>query len=201
MEALRIHLGLEQIVSIGTSYGGMVAMAHAARYPASVSKLILCVTASHHGFNDVAQAFVAANGTAEQKAVCKTLWDGGFQTEEQMRHYYHVMEPLYSHRHDPLAEQSRNRGTLSPEPLNRAFGPGGVLRTYDLRSELKHIIAPTLILAGRHDWICTPQFSEEIHTLIPGSLLHVYEEASHSLRNDVPQALMTDIIDFVANSR
>ena len=201
MEALRIHLGLEQIVSIGTSYGGMVAMAHAARYPASVSKLILCVTASHHGFNDVAQAFVAANGTAEQKAVCKTLWDGGFQTEEQMRHYYHVMEPLYSHRHDPLAEQSRNRGTLSPEPLNRAFGPGGVLRTYDLRSELKHILAPTLILAGRHDWICPPQFSEEIHTLIPGSLLHVYEEASHSLRNDVPQALMTDIIDFVANSR
>ncbi len=34
MEALRLHLGLGPIVSIGTSYGGMVAMAHAARYPA-----------------------------------------------------------------------------------------------------------------------------------------------------------------------
>ena len=33
MEALRRHLGLGPIVSIGTSYGGMVAMAHAARYP------------------------------------------------------------------------------------------------------------------------------------------------------------------------
>ncbi len=33
MEALREHLGLGPIVSIGTSYGGMVAMAHAARYP------------------------------------------------------------------------------------------------------------------------------------------------------------------------
>ena len=31
MEALRRHLGLGPIVSIGTSYGGMVAMAHAAR--------------------------------------------------------------------------------------------------------------------------------------------------------------------------
>ena len=30
-EALRLHLGLGPIVSIGTSYGGMVAMAHAAR--------------------------------------------------------------------------------------------------------------------------------------------------------------------------
>ncbi|MFC7540001.1 alpha/beta fold hydrolase [Siccirubricoccus deserti] len=37
MEALRRHLGCGPIVSIGTSYGGMVAMAHAARYPASVS--------------------------------------------------------------------------------------------------------------------------------------------------------------------
>src|SRR5919206_4384951 len=47
MEALRRHLGLGPIVSIGTSYGGMVAMAHAARYPGAVSHLILLVTAAH----------------------------------------------------------------------------------------------------------------------------------------------------------
>ena len=33
MEALRRYLGLGPVVSIGTSYGGMVAMAHAARHP------------------------------------------------------------------------------------------------------------------------------------------------------------------------
>jgi proline iminopeptidase len=33
MQALRRHLGLGPIVSIGTSYGGMVAIAHAARHP------------------------------------------------------------------------------------------------------------------------------------------------------------------------
>ena len=43
MEALRRHLGLGPIVSIGTSYGGMVAQAHAARYPDSVSHLVLVV--------------------------------------------------------------------------------------------------------------------------------------------------------------
>jgi proline iminopeptidase len=36
MEALRQYLGLGPVISIGTSYGGMVATAHAARYPASV---------------------------------------------------------------------------------------------------------------------------------------------------------------------
>src|ERR1700732_1624676 len=34
MEALRRYLGLGPVVSLGTSYGGTVAMAHAARYPA-----------------------------------------------------------------------------------------------------------------------------------------------------------------------
>ena len=36
MEALRQYLGLGPIISIGASYGGMVAMAHAARYPLSL---------------------------------------------------------------------------------------------------------------------------------------------------------------------
>src|SRR5947208_2532357 len=58
MEALRRHLGLGAIVSIGTSYGGMVAMAHAARYPDAVSHLVLIVTAAHGGFIPRAQAIV-----------------------------------------------------------------------------------------------------------------------------------------------
>src|SRR5256885_11566577 len=50
MEALRRHLGVGPIVSMGTSYGGMVAMAHAIEYPESVSHLVLIVTAAHSGF-------------------------------------------------------------------------------------------------------------------------------------------------------
>ncbi len=198
MEALRRHLGLGKIVSIGTSYGGMVAMAHAARYPDAVSRLVLCVTAAHHGFITAAQAYIAAHGTEEQKAVCATLWAGGFTEVAQLRHYYRVMGPLYSTTYDAeTAALTAGRGTNSPIPLNRAFGPGGFLRTYDLRPELSKITAPTLILAGRHDWICPPQFSEEIHALIPGSQLKIYETASHSLRADVPEALRGDILAFV----
>src|SRR5579863_5918918 len=96
MEALRRHLGLGPIVSIGTSYGGMVAMAHAARYPEAVSHLILIVTAAHGGFIQRAQEIVRERGTDEQRAVCETLWTGGFRTVEQLRHYYAVMGPMYA---------------------------------------------------------------------------------------------------------
>ena len=80
MEALRRHLGLGPIVSIGTSYGGMVAMAHAARYPDAVSHLVLIVTAAHGGFIPRAEAIVRERGTAEQQAVCETLWAGEFRS-------------------------------------------------------------------------------------------------------------------------
>lgn len=199
MEALRRHLGLGPIVSIGTSYGGMVGMAHAARYPEAVSRLILVVTAAHGGFMARAQELVEQRGTPEQKAVCRTLWQGAFQTPDELRHYYDVMGPLYSKRHDPAqAAAVRLRSEPSPEPLNRAFGPDGFLRHFDLRPELARIAAPTLIIAGHHDWICPPEFSEEIHRLIPGSRLEIFEDSSHSIRADEPERLLQRIRAFVS---
>ena len=90
------------------------------------------------------------------------------------------------------------RGTSSPEALNRAFAPGGFLHGYDLRPDLGRITAPTLILAGRHDWICAPEFSEEIHRLVPGSVLRIVENSSHSMRLDEPAGMIAAITGFVA---
>lgn len=198
MEALRLHLGLGPIVSMGTSYGGMVAMAHAARYPASVSHLVLMVTAAHAGFNARARQIVAERGTPEQIAVCAQLWAGQLDTDEKLRNYYEVMGPLYALKFDPVAAAAgRARGILAPDAINQAFAPGGFLQTYDLRPELAAITAPTLIIAGQQDWICPPEFSEEIHRLIPHSQLQVFENSSHSLRVDEPQRLITSIRAFV----
>jgi len=197
MEALRRHLGLGSIVSIGTSYGGMVAMAHAARYPASVSHLVLIVTAAHSGFNSRARQIVAERGTPAQKAVCDRLWAGELDTEDKVRNFFEVMEPLYSHKFDPAVKGASDRGIVSPPALNRAFAPGGFLQNYDLRSDLAKITAPTLILAGRHDWICPPEFSEEIHRLIPGSDLRIFEQSSHSIRKDEPDKMRDAIAGFI----
>lgn len=201
MEALRRHLGLGPIVSMGTSYGGMVAMAHAARYPESVSHLVLMVTASHAGFNARARQIVAERGTPEQVAVCEDLWAGRIDTVEKMLRYYALTGPLYALKFDPAAAAlGRQRAIYSPEAMLQAFAPGGFLQTFDLRPELARITARTLILAGRHDWICPPEFSEEIHRLIPGSQLQVLENSSHSLRVDEPEAMREAIRRFLPAS-
>jgi len=201
LEALRQYLGLGPIVSIGTSYGGMVAMAHAARYPDSVSHLVCVVTAAHSGFMPRAQQIVAERGTPEQQRVCDMLWNGELDTLEKVQHYYDVMGPLYSTTYDPQRSKDGRARTLhEPEALNRAFRPDGFLRRFDLRPELPRITAPVLILAGRHDWICPPEFSEEIHALLPGSRLVIVEESSHSMRVDAPERLFSEIIDFATST-
>jgi proline iminopeptidase len=200
MEALRAWLGLGPVVSIGTSYGGMVAMAHAARHPDAVSHLVLIVTAAHGGFIPRAEAIVRERGTPEQQRMCEILWKGGFRTPDELLHYYEVMGPLYARRHDPAAAAAGRARTIhTTEPINRAFGPDGFLRRFDLRPELSRITAPTLILAGRHDWICPVEFSEELHGLIPGSKLLILEDSSHSVRVDAPEAMLRAIGDFVGN--
>jgi proline iminopeptidase len=176
-------------------------MAHAARFPDAVSHLVLVVTAAHAGFNARAQEIVAARGTDEQKTVAAELWAGRLDTVEKLRHYYDVMGPLYSRRYDPaVAQATRGRAILAPEAITKAFAPGGFLRSFDLRPELAAITAPTLILAGRHDWICPPEFSAEIHRIIPGSQLRIFENSSHSIRNDEPELLRATIAEFVGES-
>jgi proline iminopeptidase len=199
MEALRRHLGLGRIATIGTSYGGMVAMVHAARYPDSVSHLVLVVTAAHSGFIAKSREIAASRGTPQQRALCDDLYAGRLDAPEKLRDYHHHMGPLYSRRYDPAGSTERlARAVHSPEPLNAAFGPGGFMHTMDLRPQLAAIKAPTLIIAGRHDWICAPEFSEEIHRLIPGSVLHIFEDSSHSVRVDEPDRLRSEIAAFIA---
>jgi proline iminopeptidase len=202
MEALRQHLGTGPIVSVGMSYGGVVAMAHAIRYPRAVSHLILIVTAAHSGFIASALRYVAEHGTKEQVALCEDLFAGRIDDAEKMRHYYEVMGPMYALRHDaPAAKTRLARAILEPEAFNRVYGPTGCLRQFDLRPKLPSIQTPTLIIAGRHDWICPPEFSEEIRERIPGSDLRIFERSGHAVLGDETQQCLDAIAGFIVYRR
>jgi proline iminopeptidase len=193
LEALRQYLGLEKIIVIGGSYGGMVALAYAARYPKSVSHLIVYATVASFEFLAKAQRTLADRGTPVQRSIAQKLWDGSFESNDELKTYFDIMAPLYSHR--PIVGAGYADRILSYEATNEAFG--GFLRTYDIRSELPKIIAPTLVLGGRHDWICAPEFSEEIASLIPQADLRIFENSGHMLRTDEPQKLLDAIAGFL----
>lgn len=196
MEALRQYLGLGKIVVIGGSYGGMVALTYASRYPENVSHLIVIATVPDSRFLERAKEILAERGTKEQKTIAQFLWEGSFRDEAHLQEYFRVMGPLYSRTFDPNSPQSNwQRSILSPDAINVAFG--GFLRTYDIRDQLHKITAPTLVIGARHDWICPPEFSEEIADRIPNADLRIFEESGHVIRADEPDALLDVIAGFI----
>lgn len=197
MEALRQHLGLDKIVVLGTSYGGMVALSYAVRYPEMVESLIVIASAADSGFIAAGKENLAVRGTKEQQAIARPLWEGKFESEEQLREYFRLMMPLYSLTYNPVSSspESWKRTILSVDAINVAFG--GFLRSYNVREELQKITAPTLVIGGRHDWICPPEFSEEIVKRIPDAKLMIFENSGHLIRVDEPEGLLDAIADFI----
>lgn len=196
VDALRDYLGLERIAVLGSSYGGMVAQGYAIRYPDRVSNLILSCTAPSYRFMDDAKRILRERGNEEQIRVCQRLWDGNFESLEQLREYYMVMGPAYSMTFDPeKAEQEWGRGIRNPIQLNRGFSD--FLRTFDFTDDLHKIQCPTLVLAGAHDWICPPNHSQIIAEKIPRAHLKIFANSSHAVSADETEAYLAAVRGFL----
>lgn len=196
MEALRQYLGLERIGLLGFSYGGMVALTYASRYPNHVSQLIPVVTAADSRFLTLAQAKLAREGTPEQQVIAQLLWDGQFASEQQLQEYFQLLGPLYSLTFDlDKSMDAWRRVIFNSEAINQAFG--GFLRTYDIRAALPQISVPTLVIGAEKDWICPPQFSREIAQAIPNARLEIVPNSGHSIRADAPKILLELVSNFM----
>ncbi|MBP89604.1 MAG: prolyl aminopeptidase [Planctomycetaceae bacterium] len=196
LEALRQHLGLERISILGSSYGGMVAQGYAIRYPQRTANLILVATAPSYHFLEDAKRILRERGTPDQIRVCEWLWDGTFESQEELYEYYKVMGPMYATSFDPEAfEKGWCRGIRNFTQLNLGFRT--FLRTFDFVEDLKTIPCPTLVLGGAHDWICAPNHSRVLAEQIPRAHLKIFAESAHSIAQDEPEAFDAAVRGFL----
>ena len=196
VDALRDYLGLDSICLLGSSYGGMVAQGYAIRYPDRVSNLVLCATAPSYRFLEDAKRIVAERGTPEQQAVCEMLWNGSFESLEQVREYYQAMGPMYSVTYDAQkSAESWSRGTRNFEQLNLGFSD--FLREFDYTEQLGSIACPTLVLAGEQDWICPPNHSRDIAERVPRAHLKVFSKSAHNIAGDEPEEFLAAVRGFL----
>jgi proline iminopeptidase len=197
IEALRQYLGLDKICILGTSYGGMVAQGYAIQYPQHLEKLILVATAPSYRFMDSAKDRVQQDGTADQIEMCKNLWNGTFENHDHIIEFFTLMDSLYSNKAKLKKQQeySRSKTIWSHEALNEGFG--GFLRDFDFIPELSKIVCPTLVLAGKDDWICNPTESKTIAKNIPNARLEIFEKSSHAIAVDEHDRYINTIQDFL----
>jgi len=128
------------------------------------------------------------------------LWNGNFNTSEEVAHFFSVMAPLYSYFaqkniNDNNKNGSKNEVTFSIDPLNYAFKT--FFRTFDYINELYKITCKTLILCGKHDWINDPKHAVVTFKGIPNAVLKIYEDCGHFIALDQHEKYINDIFGFV----
>jgi proline iminopeptidase len=184
LEEVRRSLGEDRVHLMGSSYGGMLALAYACRR----SEKLLSLN-STGGLCDVPFA------NREQKRLIRGLPKKTqailrkYETRGEFNHpeYETAMMQFYR-RHvcrlwpwPPDLESALTR--ISRPVYYTMNGPNeftilGNIKDIDFSSDLHRISVPSLILHGRYDEV-TPAVGERIHREIPGSLFHVFPRSSH----------------------
>jgi len=195
LEALRTLLGLGPLSVLGVSFGGMVALTYAVRHPAGVARLIACVTAASGDFVDDARRIARGRATDRQMEVVEHMLGGTFRDEAHFREGFASVAPLYEHRSDPPLDARAEPSVLNVAMINRFFSTD--VKRYDLRPRLGEIRAPTLVLTGRHDWICAPPHSETLRRGIPDARQIIFEESSHRVVKEENELFVQVVTEFV----
>jgi proline iminopeptidase len=201
LDELRDHLGLERMMLLGYSHGGIVAQAYASAHPARVSRLVLASTTPRFGAEQEAATQAAKEKRAGQPwfadADAATREEGDLVSDELVRDNVFRSMPFNFARFGPVEEGYLD--TFRSETINgdalRAFGEE--LPGLDLRERLKDITAPTLVITGDDDFICGPVCAREMSAAIPGAREVIIGDAGHMTFVEQPQAFHDEVADFL----
>ena len=194
--ALASHLGHDEVAVLGFSYGGFIALEFALRHPERLSHLVLMGTAPAFGYGDEVVANARRLGaTAAQLAELES--DAEPTDDEAFGKHIETLWPLYFHAYrDAYAH-------LLDDVVYSVQGqpPEAETAAYDVTDRLGQITAPTLILAGRSDFVCPPSQAEILRRGIRGAELQVFEASGHMPYVEEPEATFATVRDWFARHR
>jgi pimeloyl-ACP methyl ester carboxylesterase len=73
----------------------------------------------------------------------------------------------------------------------------GVPDPIDDRALLGSVTVDTLVVVGRHDFLCGPRWAAELHERVPGARLAVLEHRGHFGHLEQPAEFARAVADFV----
>ena len=179
--------GFEQPVIVGHSFGGMVAQQLVRDYPERVGGLILSGTSSAFGNpdGDFQKKFIEAR--------TKPL-DGG----KTMADVASKVAPTLVGSTAPSEAVDLAIACMSAVPESTYRAIVALLTTFDLRSALSEIAAPTLLVAGTEDKTAPAAMMERMAARIPGAGFATIEGAGHLAPLEQPAEFNQLIETFVA---
>lgn len=196
-DALRRSLGYERWAVLGHSFGGMVALEYALRYPGSVSHLLLVDTCGDSRWaQQNAPAVLAERGYSPAAVRAARRFFNGRLTPRQFLPAMLKFGKAYYYRPSFRQLLPGFRVKMRPEAQIYAFGT--LLPGWSVMERLGEIDAPTLVLAGRVDFQFPPEHQEELAAGIPNARLHIVERAGHNAPSERPADVVAAVRGFLA---
>ena len=195
-EELRQSLGFEQWAVLGYSFGGMVALEYALRYPDSLSHLMLLDTCGDSRWVQRHASEMLAKRGYSRKTVnaAERLFNGRIKPHEMVscmlrigRAYYYRPNLLI------LLRELVNGLRIKRRPEALIFGFGQLLKGWTVMDRLGEIKVPTLVFAGRHDFQFPPEHQATLAEQINGAQLAIIEDAGHS----APMERTAEVIEII----
>jgi proline iminopeptidase len=200
---VRQALGLSRVFILGQSWGTMLAVDYMlTTKPAGVRGLILsgpCLSASRWGADQ--RHYVSGLTAPVRNVILEHEAGGNFSSPE-----YRAAMMEYYRRHlcriDPWPDCLKTSfEKMAPQVYEYLWGPSeftitGTLSSYERVDRLREIRVPVLFTCGRYDE-ATPDATAYYHTMLPGSELVIFEDASHEHHLEKEEEYLSAVRKFL----
>lgn len=177
-DRLRSQLGHDRIVLFGHSHGGCLALDYALRYPDHLEALILCSTTPAFDYPDVIIGNARERCTPEVFEMLMGAFSKPIADEATFEKIWWIALPLYFANYDAeLGKTMLGKIHFSVDAFNHFQFK--CLPHFNVSSVLSQVSAPTLVLAGRHDWITPVGQAQRLAEGIPKAQLKIFERSGH----------------------
>lgn len=206
LEALRVFFRLDKVALLGHSWGALLAMEYATRYPQRVSHLVLLnpAPASHADYcyfqierqrtdSDDLQKMTALENTQSYQA-------GDLRTEYE---YYRLDFGSTLREPEHLEKLLKNlRVNLTPEGIlkaraieQRLYAETWDQIDYTLLPRLNNLVIPTLLIHGDYDFVPV-KCARNIASSISGARLVVLKDCGHFAFLECPDEVLQEVSKF-----
>lgn len=199
-DALREALGFDRWAILGHSFGGMVALEYALRYPKSLSHLLLLDTAGDGRVQQNAPEILAKRGYSSPTVNLSRRFVNGEIAENELMTAMIKFGSAYYYHHNPLVLVHEMISARHMKYRHEAFvfGFSQLLKHWTVMDRLTEIKVPTLVLAGRHDFLFPPEHQGVLAAGIANARLEIIECAGHNAHSERNAEVLQAIKDFMA---
>lgn len=194
-------LDIRRPVVYGASFGGMVAMAYAIRYPAHPRAMVLVSTTAQAAAHRLAKvAMFARLGGHEVGRLAERRFIHGDASPALLRDWLELALPLYTQA--GAEQEAMNRIVLNSEVTAWFNRDGGEGRSFDMLADLSRVRCPTLVLGGLLDPMTPIECQRDIAAALPPDLISYreFEHCGHGVVPDVPDQVLPLLRDFITKN-